>query len=209
MEDMFRRGGLDMAVAITRDDLSASDLRRAAARCVDSALARRALALALVLDGKSRLEAARSAGMDRQTLRDWVHRYNELGLDGLRNRPNRGAPPRKLAATQEQQVAAWVRQGPDAERHKVVRWRLMDLRDEIARKFGVQLHERSVGKLLSRLNFSHVSARPRHPAQDAAAQEAHKKTSPRWLPPPFPSAPAASQSSSGGRMKPGSASKAA
>jgi transposase len=164
-----------MAVVITRDDLSASDLRRAAGRCVDSALARRALALALVLEGKSRLEAARSAGMDRQTLRDWVHRYNELGLDGLRNRPNRGAPPRKLAAAQEQQVAAWVRQGPDPERHKVVRWRLIDLRDEIARKFGVQLHERSVGKLLARLNFSHVSARPRHPGQDAAAQEAHKK----------------------------------
>jgi transposase len=198
-----------MAVVITRDDLSASDLRRAAGRCVDSALARRALALALVLEGKSRLEAARSAGMDRQTLRDWVHRYNELGLDGLRNRPNRGAPPRKLAAAQEQQVAAWVRQGPDPERHKVVRWRLIDLRDEIARKFGVQLHERSVGKLLARLNFSHVSARPRHPGQDAAAQEAHKKTSPRWSPPPFPTTPAANRSSSGGKMKPGSASKAA
>jgi transposase len=200
---------LDMAVAITRDDLSASDLRLAASRCADSAVARRALALALVLEGKSRSEAARSAGMDRQTLRDWVHRYNELGLDGLKNRPNQGAPPRKLAAAQEQQVAAWVRQGPDPERHKVVRWRLVDLRDEIARKFGVQLHERSVGKLLARLNFSHVSARPRHPMQDAAAQEAYKKTSPRWSPPLFPTTPAANQLSSGGKMKPGSASKAA
>jgi transposase len=198
-----------MAVAITRDDLSASNLRAAAARCADSAVARRALAIALVLEGKSRSEAARSAGMDRQTLRDWVHRYNELGLDGLRNRPNLGAPPRKLAAEQEQQVAAWVRQGPDPERHKLVRWRLIDLRDEIARKFGVQLHERSVGKLLARLNFSHISARPRHPGQDAAAQEAHKKTSPRWSRPQFPTTPAASRSSSGGKMKPGSASKAA
>jgi transposase len=198
-----------MAVVITRGDLSASDLRWAAARCDDSALARRALALALVLEGKSRLEAARSAGMDRQTLRDWVHRYNELGLDGLRNRPNRGAPPRKLTAAQEQQVAAWVRQGPDPEHQKVVRWRLIDLRDEIARKFGVQLHERSVGKLLARLNFSHVSARPRHPEQDVAAQEAHKKTLPRWSPPPFPTTPAADRSRSGGKMKPGSASKAA
>jgi transposase len=167
-----------MAVAITRDDFSASDLQQAAARCNDSSMARRALALAMVLEGKSRSEAARSAGMDRQTLRDWVHRYNELGLDGLRNRPNLGAPPRKLAAEQEQQVAAWVRQGPDPERHKVVRWRLVDLRDEISRKFGVQLHERSVGKLLTRLNFSHVSARPRHPVQDAAAQETFKNVWP-------------------------------
>jgi transposase len=164
-----------MAIAITREDLSASDLRRAAARCADGTIARRALALALVLEGKSRCEAARSAGMDRQTLRDWVHRYNALGLDGLSNRPNPGAPPRKLSAEQEQQIAAWVRQGPDPERHKVVRWRLTDLRDEIACKFGVSLHERTVGKLLARLNFSHVSARPRHPGQDADAQEAHKK----------------------------------
>jgi transposase len=190
-----------MAVAITRADFSAAELRWAAARCGDGALARRALALAMVLEGKSRMEAARSAGMDRQTLRDWVHRYNDSGLDGLKNRPNLGAPPRKLAPEQEQEVAAWVRQGPDPARHKVVRWRLVDLRDEIARKFGVQLHERSVGKVLARLNFSHVSARPRHPSQDAAAQEAHKKTSPRWSPPPFPTTPAASRSNSGGRTK--------
>src|ERR1700756_2172291 len=116
--------------------------------------------------------------MDRQTLRDWVHRYNETGLEGLKNRANPGAPRRKLSSEQEQLVAAWVRQGPDPGRHQVVRWRLIDLRDEIAAKFGVALHERSVGKLLARLNFRHISARPRHPAQDGAAQEAHKKTRP-------------------------------
>jgi transposase len=60
--------------------------------------------------------------MDRQTLRDWVHRYNESGLAGLRNRPNLGAPPRKLMAEQEQQVAEWVRKGPDPAVHKVVRF---------------------------------------------------------------------------------------
>jgi transposase len=114
-----------------------------------------------------------------------------------------------LAAEQEQQVTEWVRQGPDADRHKVVRWRLIDLRDEIAAEFGVHMHERSVGKLLARLNFSHVSTRPRHPAQEAAAQEAHKKTSPPSSRRPFPSTLAGSRSSSGGRTKPGSASKAA
>jgi transposase len=169
---MFRQGDLNMSVAITRDDLSASELRRAAAGCDDSVQARRAPALAL--EGKKGRDAARSAGMDRQTLRDWVHRYNEAGLEGLRNRPNLRAPPRQLAAEQEQLVAEWARQGPDAERHKVVLWRLIDLRDEIAARFGVQLHERSVGKLLARLKFSHVSARPRHPEQDGSAQEAQK-----------------------------------
>ena len=165
-----------MTVAITRRELDAADLRAAATRSKDAAAARRMLALALVMEGYSRSEATRAAGMDRQTLRDWVHRYNESGLAGLHNAPERGRPPRKLTAEQGATVAAWVRRGPPAD-HKIVRWRCVDLRDEIARAFGVQLHERTVGKLLVRLNFAHVSARPRHPEQDVAAQEPHKKLS--------------------------------
>ena len=198
-----------MAIAITRMELDAAGLRSAAACSKDAAASRRMLALALVLEGRLRAEAARAAGMDRQTLRDWVHRYNEQGLAGLHNRPNTGAPPRKLTGEQEAAVAQWVRRGPTLAEHKVVRWRLVDLRDEIARRFAVQMHERTVGKLMARLNFSHVSVRPRHPEQDVAAQEAHKKTSPNWSPPRSPSTRGASRSSFGGRMKPVSASKAA
>jgi transposase len=95
-------------------------------------------------------------------LRDWVHRYNERGVEGLKNLPERRSPPRKLTAAQEAAVAAWVRQGPTLEEHKVIRWRLIDLRDEIARQFGMHLHERTVGKLMARMNFSRVSVRPRH-----------------------------------------------
>ena len=82
-----------MAIAITRQELDAGELRREAKRCRDAAAARRMPALALVLDGASREEAARHAGMDRQTLRDWVHRDNEEGLLGLydRRRVDRGA----------------------------------------------------------------------------------------------------------------------
>lgn len=198
-----------MTVKITRTDLDAAGLRAAAQRCKDGAASRRMLALALILDGRNRTEAARAAGMDRQTLRDWVHRYNEAGLAGLRNRRNTGAPPRKLTPEQEAKLAEWVRAGPTLAQHKVVRWRLVDLRDEIARQFGVQLHERSVGKLMARLNFSRISVRPQHPKQDVAAQETHKKTLPNWLPRRSPRPPAASRSNSGGRTKPASASKAA
>lgn len=198
-----------MTIAITRMDLDAGGLRAAAGRARNAAAARRMLALALVLEGASRSEAARAAGMDRQTLRDWVHRYNAAGLEGLKNQANPGGPPRKLSAEQEAAVAEWVREGPKLEEHKVVRWRCCDLRDEIARRFGVEMHERTVGKLLARLNFSRVSVRPRHPEQDMAAQEAHKKTSPSWSPPPSPSKLGTSRSSSGGRMKRASASREA
>jgi len=197
-----------MTVAITRTELSAADLRREAAATSDASAARRMLAIALVLEGYGRSEAARIAGMDRQTLRDWVHRYNAEGLAGLFDRPHTAAPPRKLTPEQELVVAEWVRQGPPAE-HKVVRWRCVDLRDEIARQFGVHLHERTIGKLLARLNFAHMSVRPRHPEQDVAAQEAHKKTSPIWSPLSSRSMRAASRSSCGGRMKHASVSRAA
>ena len=197
-----------MTVAITRTELDAVGLRAAAARSKDAAAARRMLALALVMEGHSRSEAARAAGMDRQTLRDWVHRYNDSGLAGLHNAPERGRPSRKLTPEQEAIVAEWVRRGPTPE-HKIVRWRCIDLRDEIAREFGVQLHERTVGKLLVRLNFARVSVRPRHPEQDVAAQETHKKTIPSWSPLPSQSMRAASRSSCGGRTKRGLVSRAA
>ena len=197
-----------MTVAITRTELGAADLRAAATQSKDTAAARRMLALALVMEGYGRSEAARAAGMDRQTLRDWVHRYNESGLAGLHNAPERGRPPRKLTPEQEATVAEWVRLGPRAE-HKVVRWRCIDLRDEIARAFAVQLHERTVGKLLVRLNFAHVSVRPRHPEQDGAAQEAHKKTIPNWSPLSFHRMHVTSRLSCGGRTKRGSVSRAA
>ena len=88
-----------MTVAVTRKELGAAELRREAGRCRDARAARRMLALALVLEGGSRAEAARAAGMDRQTLRDWVHRYNAEGLWSLLRswlRPHRGVSQEKL-----------------------------------------------------------------------------------------------------------------
>ncbi len=81
------------AIAITRLDLSATALRAAAAREKNGAAARRMLALAMVLEGSARTGAASTCGLDRQTLRDWVHRYNDEGLAGLRDRVPPGAKP--------------------------------------------------------------------------------------------------------------------
>ncbi|MBC4019433.1 winged helix-turn-helix domain-containing protein, partial [Siccirubricoccus deserti] len=135
------------------------------------------LAIALVLEGRSRAEAAESCGMDRQTLCDWVHRYNAEGLAGLADRRGAVGVKPRLTPEQEAQVDAWVESGPDPALHGgLVRWRRVDLRDLIAHEFGVGLHERSVGKLLRRLDFRRLSVRPQHPESDPAAQEAFKKT---------------------------------
>jgi transposase len=105
-------------------------------------------------------------------LRDWVHRYNEAGLDGLADRARSGRPA-SLSWVEQGKVASWVEQGADLTRDGVVRFR----RDRIATEFGVELHERSVGKLLRRLGYRRLSVRPQHPQTDLAAQETFKKTS--------------------------------
>ena len=161
-------------VEITRTELSGADLRRTAARSWDADAARRMLAIALVLEGKSRREAAESCGMDRQTLRDWIIRYNADGLTGLPDRVPPG-PAFRLAPEQMAELAALVEAGPDPAVDHVVRWRRVDLRRVIAKRFGVELHERTVGKLLHRLGFTKLSVRPKHPKTDPAAQAEWEK----------------------------------
>ena len=195
------------AVAITRLDLTAGELRKTARKEKNSTVARRILALALVLEGSERKTAAESCGMDRQTLRDWVHRYNAEGLAGLRSRRPMG-PRSRLTTEQQAVLAALVEAGPDPEQHGVVRWRRVDLRDELERRFGVKLHERSVGKVLAKLGYRRLSVRPRHPQADEAAQEAFKKTLLRPSRQRSPLTPKASRSKSGSRTRRGSASRA-
>ena len=166
------------AIKITRDDLDAPGLRRAACRASSVAASRRMLALALVLEGASRAEAAEAAGMDRQTLRDWVHRYNEQGLAGLTDRHGEVGPKRLLSPEQEAEVAEWVRRGPDLAEHGVVRWRRADLARAIETKFRIVLAERSISTVLRRLGFRRLVVRPRHPGGDVAAQASFRTTSP-------------------------------
>jgi transposase len=167
-----------VAVAITRTELTAGELRSAAAKSRDAQAARRMLALGLVMEGVTRKTAAETCGMDRQTLRDWVHRYNAEGLAGLSNR--RGTPrPRRLDPGQVAERVSWLEAGPDRKEDGVVRWRRQDLRRRIAARFGVELHERTVGKYLASLGYRRLSVRPPHPKADPEAQAAFKKTSPR------------------------------
>lgn len=166
-------------IEITRLDLSAAELRELAGREREGAVVRRLLAIAMILEDASRAEAARLNGMDRQTLRDWVHRYNAEGVEGLRSRLSPGRPT-ALSEAQMEELRTMVLEGPDPERNQVYRWRCADLRDEIAARWSVALHERSVGRLLHRLNMTRLQPRPHHPKKDAAAQAVFKKTSLAW-----------------------------
>jgi transposase len=168
---------MGQAVAITKLDHDAAELRQFAAKAKDGRIVRRLLAIASLLDGASRHEAAQQSGMDRQILCDWVHRYNAKGVAGLASRVSPGPAP-SLNAQQMAELKALVVAGPDPEKDGVVRWRCVDLREQIIRRFSVTLHERSVGKLLRKLGLTQLQPRPYHPKKDAAAQESFKKTSP-------------------------------
>ena len=163
------------AIKVTRMDHTAQELRALAAKSKDTAQARRMLAIAMVLEGASRLDAARQTGMDRQTLRDWVHRYNDVATEGLISRVAPGAAA-KLTEAQMAELRELVIAGPDPKIHRVVRWRCVDLRAEVARRFSVTVPERTIGKWLRRLKLTRLQPRPHDPKKDEAAQQAFKKT---------------------------------
>ena len=157
-----------------RQDRSADELRRVARHEPDRRAAMRMLAVANALDGLSRGEAARLAGMERQALGDAVLRYNAEGLEGLHDR-SRSGRPEGLTPGQQSALEAWVLRGPGPERDKVSAWRLVDICGHAKRTCGVRYGEWGMSQLLKRLGLSRQKTRPRHPQGEAAAQAAVKK----------------------------------
>ncbi len=143
------------AIAV-RTEFTSGELRRLAKRAKNAAQARRLLAIAAVLDGASRKDAARAAGMDHQTLRDWVIRFNAKGPEGLINIPSPGVPP-KLDDTHKAFLARIVDEGPIPAVHGVVRWRACDLIMRLHEEFGLSVSDDTVYRALKELGFSHVS----------------------------------------------------
>jgi transposase len=158
----------------TRDDVTPEALRRLARRASDRPAAYRMFAIANALEGMSRAEAARLAGMERQALRDAVVRYNAEGLAGLRNRPR---PPRegKLNTAELHARSALVLDGPNPEVDGLSAWTLPELCRVIEERFAKRLHPASLSRVVQRLGFSRQKARQSHPSSDAAAQEAFQK----------------------------------
>ena len=166
-----------VAVSIAKEHTPA-ELRALARRARDGRVGSRLLALANALDGMSRGAAARAAGRDRQTLRDWVHRDNAEGVDGLRDRPRAGRPCR-LDEGRQATLEALILKGPRLERDGCVAWRARDLCGLVERRFGVRYSETGMLRLLKGLDLSWQKARPVHPEADPKAQERFNKTCPR------------------------------
>lgn len=145
-----------------RTDMEAAELRRLARRERDGRVAARLIALANVPDGMSRGAAARAAGMDRQTLRDWVIRFNAVGADGLRDQSRPGRPTR-MTEGQQATLKAIVLRGPDPpDRDGVSSWRIVDLCRIAAERFGVSYREGGMRRLVKALDLAWPGRRPGH-----------------------------------------------
>jgi transposase len=167
-------GGGSMGSLEIRKDRTPVGLRKLAKGTGEARVARRLLAIANALDGMSREDAARSAGMDRQTLRDWVLRYNAHGVDGLADRWNGGRPP-TFTADEQAQIVEIVLAGPDIEASGLSAYTLEDLSDICQQRFGKRMHPWSLGRLLKKLGLSRQKTRPIHPETDPVAAAAFKK----------------------------------
>lgn len=157
-----------------RDDVSAAELRRLARREHDRAAAARMQAIAGALEGLTRAEAARLAGMERQALRDAVLRYNAEGLAGLHDRPRPGAKPR-LDEAHRTALRQLILDGPEVETMGLSTLTLGELCREVETRWGVRYHEGHMSKLVRKLGLSRQKARPSHPKADPAAREAFAK----------------------------------
>jgi len=157
-----------------RMDIEAAEMRGLARHEADGRVAARLLGLANVLDGMSRKAAARAAGMDRQTLRDWVHRFNAAGVAGLRDEPRPGRPPR-LSEGEQAALKAIVLRGPAPDRDGVSTWRIVDLCRIAEERFGVTYREGGMLRLVKSLDLSWQKTRPSHPKADRAAQDRFKR----------------------------------
>ncbi len=157
-----------MAIQITRLEHSPAELRHMARVACDPDQARRLLAIAQVLDGASRTDAAKNAGMERQTLPDWVHRFNAEGAEGLKDRPHPGRKP-LLDEGQLLELDQVVDTQPDPVKdgranvyreRQALTSRCRDLKVQIKNRFDVEISERSVGRILRKRKFRRLSPRP-------------------------------------------------
>lgn len=172
-----------------RTDFSAAEFRALARASGNARQRRRLRALAAVADGRTRAAAADIGGMDRRTLRRWIHRFNADGPDGLLDCWKSGGPS-KLTAEQKGHLADVIKKRPDPETMGPGGWRRADLKAVIEDSFGVVYHERSVARLLHELGLAHLSVRPRRIAEKANASKGFTKILPAHSSPEDRSLPA-------------------
>src|SRR6185295_3241631 len=144
-----------------RSEPGAAEQRRLARR-ESGRVCQRVLMIANMLEGMEHEEAARLAGLSRSAAYEWHNRYEEEGIEGLRDRPRPGRQPRVDAATSarfKERIVA----GAELERDGVVAFRAVDAQRILKEEFAIDCSLSSTYRLLHRIKLSWLAPRPRHP----------------------------------------------
>jgi transposase len=146
----------------------------------DARLARRIHAVYLARKGWSCPEIMAITGAGRRTVQQWVHKYNQHGIDGLTDKPRPGQPT-KLPRQAESRFCQRIEAGP-TQKEGVSVLNGPAIRRILEREFGVLYSRQGLYDLLHRLGYSCLCPRPQHEKADPQAQEQFKKTSSKpWI----------------------------
>ena len=162
------------AITIRTDLGTAADLRRMAKQQSGRRTALRLLAIANAMEGMSRAQAARSAGIERQSLCDAVKRFNAEGIAGLTDRP-KGHRRERLSEAEQAVLMNLILRGPDPNRGEPCAWTLPDLCRFIEKRFDKSLCPQSMSRVVRRLGLSRQKARPVHLQKNRKAAAAFEK----------------------------------
>lgn len=156
------------------DNMTSEEIMAAAKKIKNVRLRARVQAIALLKKEWRQKVVAEAVGASERSIRDWISRYNEGGIDGLRDKPRSGAP-RKLKDSV--QFKHRVLAGPDYKRDNTVSWTGQTLQQVLYDEFNADYSLSGVYLVLRRLRLRWLSPRPYHPKMDSEVQESFKKTS--------------------------------
>lgn len=162
------------AMTIRTDLGTAADLRRLAKQQSGRRPALRLLAIANALDGMSRAQAARAAGIERQSLCDAIKRFNAQAIAGLIDRP-KGHRRERLCEAEQAVLINLILRGPDPAKGEPCAWTLPDLCRFIEERFDKSMCPQSMSRVVRRLGLSRQKARPVHPQKNPKAAAVFEK----------------------------------
>ncbi len=161
---------------VERADGDRARLARRIARETNAKQRDRLRAVELALDGREKLDIARTLKRSKSFVEDWVYAYRDRGLDAVRPAKPTGRPP-ILDKSLEAGFLARVDAGP-RESDGVCTLRGVDLRRILREEYRAPYSERGVFALMKRLDYSSLKPRPVHEKHDPTAAEAFKASAP-------------------------------
>jgi len=158
-------------------NLTPDDLEKIAKKEPNPRVRQRLLAVRLVVMGNTVPQAAKAVGLKQRQSRNWIHRFNDEGLNGLKDRPRPGQPV-KLPRQKEQAFRERIAEGA-GKKDSTPNLRVKDIQRILREEFGADYCLGGTYFLLHRLGFSSLVPRPRHPKADQQAQSQFKKNAAR------------------------------